>query len=69
VPAVNRRSPAAATPPAAPVAVRCERCGFESEVETRSRFGIIEDLHRDACGIDALSYQGGADAVLHLPPY
>ncbi len=51
------------------VAVRCDGCGYDTVVTSRSQFGIIEELHRTGCDIEALSYDGDTDGVLSLPPY
>ncbi|MBV9485677.1 MAG: hypothetical protein JO246_06425 [Frankiaceae bacterium] len=49
--------------------VRCAGCGHEMSISSRSQFGIIEDLHRDACDIDALRFEGDVDTLLALPPF
>jgi hypothetical protein len=52
-----------------PLAVRCTGCGAELEVSSRSQFSIIEDLHREACDIQRLAYDGDVDTLLALPPF
>jgi hypothetical protein len=49
--------------------IRCTGCGAEVDVASRSQFGIVEDLHREACNIDALEYAGTVDTLLALPPF
>jgi hypothetical protein len=49
--------------------VRCAGCGAEVEVCSRSQFGIVEDLHREACEIGELDYDGDVDTLLALPPF
>jgi hypothetical protein len=52
-----------------PITVRCDGCGHEMEVRSRSQYGIIEDLHREACDIQSLTHVGDIDALLALPPF
>lgn len=62
--------PSASAAPAAPgLRVWCDGCGYETVVTSRSRFGILEDLHSAVCDIEGLGHDGEPDAVLTLPPY
>jgi hypothetical protein len=49
--------------------IRCTGCGAQVAVSSRSQFGIIEDLHREACDIAELEYDGDVDTLLALPPF
>jgi hypothetical protein len=51
------------------VVVRCDGCGHEAPVTSRSEYGVMEDLHREACDIKALTIQGTTDDLLDLPPF
>jgi hypothetical protein len=51
------------------VGVRCDRCGFATDLATRDEFAVLEDLHTEACAVAGLTLPHGAiDDVLRLPP-
>jgi hypothetical protein len=51
------------------LAVRCDGCGYETLVTSRSRFGILEELHAAVCDVPGLTFNGTSEDVLRMPPY
>ena len=51
------------------VVVRCDGCGHEATVTSRSELGILQELHTVACSVFELSTSASVDDMLALRPY